>query len=100
MAGTLHVLCLSGFHADDSPGITGIPYTGLGTECELGVGIVCGLLILAIASVSSDCCSYGPLADCVSTSSSMAHPNMIVASETSLSLGRLITMGLNRMENR
>ena len=78
----------------------GIPWTGFGIGRELGVGIVCGFLVLAIASVSGDCCNYGPSADYVSTSSSMGQTEMIMASKASLSLGMLITMGFNEMENR
>ena len=64
------------------------------------VGIVCGFLVLAIASVSGDCCSCWPSVECVSTSSSMRQLEMTVASKASLSLGMLITMGLNGMEDR
>ena len=96
----LRLFCLSCGHSDDLPGITGISWTGFCTRHEPGMGIFYGFLVLAIALISGDCCSCRLVADCVSTSSSMGQPEMIVAFEASLSLGMLITMGLNGMENR
>ena len=100
VSGTLRFFCLGCGHTEDLPRIIGISWTGFGTGHEPGVGIVCGFLVLAIASVSGDYCNCGPLVDFVSTSSSMRQLEMIVASEASLSLGILITMGLNGMEDR
>ena len=96
---TLHFYCLSCGHVDESPGITGISWTGFVTGCKLRVRIICGFLVLAIALVSGDWCSCGLVANCISTSSSIRQPEMIVASGASLSLGMLITMGLKGMEN-
>ena len=57
VSGTLRFFCLGCCCANHSLGKTGIPWTRFGIGCELGVGIVCGFLFLAIASVSGDYCS-------------------------------------------
>ena len=71
MAGTLRFLCLGGGHIDGLLRINGIPWSGFGIGRKLGDGIVCGFLVISIASISGGCCNFGFADDWVSNSSSM-----------------------------